>query len=293
MSLRAPPAVSLTPRGGTGRYGKDSSTGFQGEGGGDEPGPPSPPPGEDGEEEEADVSAGPPDRVFVPDCEGELGMAIVLKLIVTRQRVRLLVRDVERFEREFGPYCDCVQGSAGDPEAVAAALSGVRAVVAPGALSPQLAEALFRERREGRGPGLLVLPATSGGGGSGGQGGAWGALQRLVGGADAALSDADREKVVRNLGVPYCILNSTGVVFNARGGEGGAEGVVFSQDQGSAGSAGGIAVEDLAAACCAAAAFHTPAEGTTVWLSNSPSAGRPEQKDDWVREFAGLREDGS
>ena len=119
-------------------------------------------------------------------------------------------------------------------------------------------------------------------------------LHSTFGGPDSlGGADADREKVVRNLGVPYCILNSTGVVFNARGGEGGAEGVVFSQDQGSAGSAGGIAVEDLAAACCAAAAFHTPAEGTTVWLSNSPSAGRPEQKDDWVREFAGLREDGS
>ena len=236
--------------------------------------------------------AGSSDRVFVPDCEGELGMAIVLKLIVTRQKVRLLVRDVERFEREFGPYCDCVQGVAGDPEAVAAALRGARAVVAPGALSPQLAEALVREQRAGRGPGLLVLPSTSDG--DEGRGGAWGSLQRLVGGADAALSDADREKVVRNLGVPYCILNSTGVTFNTGGGGGGGapQGIMFSQGRGAAGGAGGIAVEDFAAACCAAAAFHTPAEGTTVWLSNSPSAGRPEQRDDWVREFAALREDG-
>jgi len=284
-------------------YGKDSSTGRQDgqraaeEGGVGEAGrepEPEPEPGRGGRpEEDGGDLAGPPSCVFVPDCEGELGMAVVLKLILTRQNVRLLVRDKERFEREFGPYCDCVQGEASDLDAVAAALRGVRAVVAPGALSPGLAEALYKARRAGGGPDLLVLPSTAGRGTA--RGGVWSSFQRLVGGADASLSEADREKVARNLGVPYCILNSAEVAFMSRGGRlgGGQEqqGIAFSQKGAATGDAAKIAVDDFAAACCAAAAFHTPAKGTTVWLGNSPSADRLEQKNDWVRKFDELQED--
>ena len=140
---------------------------------------------------------------------------------------------------------------------------------------------------------MLVLPSTAGRGTAGG--GVWSSFQQLMGGADASLSEADRETVVRNLGVPYCILNSAEVVFTSRGGRPGGgqeqQGIAFSQKGGATGDAAKIAVDDLAAACCAAAAFHTPAKGTTVWLGNSPSADLLEQKNDWVREFDGLRED--
>jgi len=83
---------------------------------------------DDDDDDEADNRP----TVLVTDAESEMGQILVLQLILQRQRVRVLVSDVNAAKVGFGPYVEPFEGDCGDEFALVDALKGVKMIICCG-----------------------------------------------------------------------------------------------------------------------------------------------------------------
>ncbi|PNW86750.1 hypothetical protein CHLRE_02g095133v5 [Chlamydomonas reinhardtii] len=246
--------------------------------------------GPEEEPEEPEEQAPTGDAVLVTDADGGVGEQVVLQLILARQELKLLVKDVAAAKNAYGPYTTPLPA-----EAVAAApgkaLRGSKALVLLGRLpgGPALLEAA-RAARVAHVVLLTAAPgATAGGGGF--------SLGGLLGGGEAArdlkgLGDAAAAEAVRRCGIPYTLVQVAGLTDAGRGG-----GVRVEQQQ--AAAAGGAAAGARAplsreglGALVAGVVDVVPARGRTVLAQGAPATGSAqEQQEAIAAAVAALPED--
>eukprot|EP00242_Pyramimonas_sp_CCMP2087_P014106 CAMPEP_0198212692 /NCGR_PEP_ID=MMETSP1445-20131203/27249_1 /TAXON_ID=36898 /ORGANISM="Pyramimonas sp., Strain CCMP2087" /LENGTH=247 /DNA_ID=CAMNT_0043887211 /DNA_START=106 /DNA_END=846 /DNA_ORIENTATION=+ len=82
------------------------------------------------EEEEEDEDTRP--AVLVTDADSEMGQILVLQLILQRQRVKVLVANIEKAKMGFGPYVQPFEGNVENLDSLAAALKNTKMVICCG-----------------------------------------------------------------------------------------------------------------------------------------------------------------
>ncbi|KAK9836354.1 hypothetical protein WJX81_008219 [Elliptochloris bilobata] len=145
--------------------------------------------------------------VLVTDVDSATGEQVVLQLILARQEVRLLTRDPAAARSSFGEYVTPVDGHVGDPRSMAAALRGVRTIICTGRLGALLPAAAAAGVEH-----IVLLTAAGDGGG--------GPLGSLLGGEEAVLRDAGRERAVAQSGVPHTLVRTGALRSVPAGSEG-------------------------------------------------------------------------
>jgi len=210
----------------------------------------------------------PRDSVLVTDAESPTGQAIVLQLILGRQKVRVLVKNTQAAAKEYGPYVTPVSGDVSSIPDVKRALEGARVVVVAGKVGPHLlatAKAVGVEH--------VLLPSLAGG-----QGGGFGFF-----GSDSALRDASREAAAAAAGIPHTIVRAAAVVDRP----GGDCQLSFSAGSpagksGGGGKSGEISREDLARVVVGALECP-PADGLTFTVTAAGPGGPPEDWEEALR----------
>ncbi|KAG2427613.1 hypothetical protein HXX76_012266 [Chlamydomonas incerta] len=225
------------------------------------------------------------DAVLVTDADGGVGEQVVLQLILARQELKLLVKDVAGAKNAYGPYTTPLPAEA-VAAAPAKALRGAKALVVLGRL-PGGAGVLeaARAARVGHVVLLTAAPGATAGGG--------GFMGGLLGGGEAArdlkgLADAAAAEAVRRCGIPYTLVQVAGLTDAGRGG-----GVRV--EPGSAGAAAGartaLSREGLGA-LVAAVVDVVPSRGRTVLAQGAAASGSAQELQEAIAAaVAGLPED--
>ncbi|GIL77629.1 hypothetical protein Vretimale_6801 [Volvox reticuliferus] len=254
--------------------------------------------GEEQEPEEPDTTS---DVVLVTDADSPIGEQVVLQLILARQQLRLLVRDVAAAKTAYGPYATPLPADAGtNPRA----LRGVKCLVLLGRPVRGLMEAAKAARVKH----VVLLssaPASalskSGGFSLGGfslAGGPGGSAAREL----RELGDSAAEAALKASGMPYSVVQVYGLQDPGRSGSG-AGGVVLQQRQqvagGGVGSGSGSAVSrEAVAALIGSLVDAVPSRGRTLQATGSgqaaalsPTYSPQRQQEALVSALQGLMED--
>ncbi|GLC67063.1 hypothetical protein PLESTF_000511000 [Pleodorina starrii] len=201
--------------------------------------------GEEQEPEEPDTAS---DVVFVSEADSPIGEQVVLQLILARQQLRLLVRDVAAAKTAYGPYATPVPADAATANA-ARMLRGVKCLVLLGRPPRGLLEAAAA-----RGVRHVVLLSAAPSAASSSGGFSLGGFSLGGGGGGAAsrelreMADGAAEAAVRASGLPYTVVQVYGLQEQGRGGSA-SGGVALTRQQQPAGAttAGGKAAAAAAA----------------------------------------------
>ncbi|KAK7389649.1 hypothetical protein VNO78_24867 [Psophocarpus tetragonolobus] len=171
------------------------------------------------------------DAVLVTGGDSEMGQMVILSLIVTKARVKALVKD-KRFALEaFGSYVESMAGDTNDNRFVKKALRGVRTIICPNEGFLSSAGSLQGVQH------VIVLSQLSVYSGNSG-------FQSMMKSNSKKLAEED-ESVLKTSGIPYTIIR-TGALQDRPGGKQG-----FTFDEGCA-TSGSISKEDAAFLCVAA-----------------------------------------
>ncbi|KAG2423603.1 hypothetical protein HYH02_015303 [Chlamydomonas schloesseri] len=250
-------------------------------------------PGQEPEEEPEEPPSG--EAVLVTDADGGgVGEQVVLQLILARQELKLLVKDVGGAKTAYGPYTTPLPADA-VAAAPAKALRGAKALVVLGRLpgGPGVLLGAAKAARVGHVVLLTAAPGASAGGGGFSLGG-------LLGGGGEAARDlkalaADggaAAEAVRRCGIPYTILQVAGLTDAGRGG-----GVRVEAGGGSGGGGGAkwtpLSREGLGALVAAVVDEVPRGRGRTVLAQGAAASGvgAQEQQEAIAAAVAGLPED--
>ncbi|KAK9917088.1 hypothetical protein WJX75_000779 [Coccomyxa subellipsoidea] len=171
------------------------------------------------------------DAILVTDADSPTAEQIVLQLILSRAKVKALVKNAAAASTAYGSYVTPVEGNSGDARAVQAALRGVRAVICTGRLGEVLP--LLQQRNVQH---LILLTSTGAAGGGGFS------LGAFLDGEAAAQRDAARTAAALRSGVP-CTVVRIGQIAD---GPGGSARLIISQEGSSGRPLGQISREDVA-----------------------------------------------
>ncbi|GLI62964.1 hypothetical protein VaNZ11_005821, partial [Volvox africanus] len=258
-----------------------------------------------GEEQEPDEPDTMSDVVLVTDADSPIGEQVVLQLILARQQLRLLVRDLAAAKTAYGPYATPLPTDAGTS---LRALRGVKCLVLLGRPVRGLIEAAKAARvkhvvllSSAPAAALTKSSAFSLGGFS------------LTGGAGSSaarelreLGDSSAEAALKASGLPYSVVQVYGLQDSGRSGSG-ADGVVLEQQQqvavgkaaGSNGSGSGSAVSrEAVAALLSGLVDAVPSRGRTLQAAGSrqaaalsPTSSPQRQQEALVSALQGIVED--
>lgn len=212
---------------------------------------------------------GPRDAILVTDADTPMGELIVLQLVLSRARTKVLVADAARAKSEFGPYVEAISGDVNSGSALKKAFKSVRAVIIPGATG----QAVRAAAKLGAEHVVLLSTSERAGGPFGG----------LFGGPDAAMRDPARLEEVRAAPVPHTVIQF-GRILDRLGGNTYIE---FGQAEGAV--PGPIAREDAALVAVRALAFPPPEGSALVFQAGGAGAGAPPERDEWKEMFANLQ----
>lgn len=216
----------------------------------------------------------PRDSILVTDADSPTGQAVVLQLILARQKVRALVRSAEATAKEYGAYVSPIAGDVSKAPAVIEALVGTRSVVVTGRLGPHLLSSALAAGVE-----HIVLPSLAGG--------KTGPFSFL--GPDAVLREAQREADAAAAQIALTVVRAKAVSDRPGGdcglsfivGKGGSDsetdgGAGISGKGSSPGGVSDISREDLARVVVAALEYP-PAKSIAITVVSSG----PGEQDDW------------
>lgn len=213
-------------------------------------------PKDGGQPEEEEVEEEPEverDQVLVLDADTTMGELVVLQLILTRQKIKALVKDAAAASAGFGPYIQAVQGTPFDTGILLRALRGVRTVICCGKLGTVLPACKKAGVKQ-----IVLLSAV-------------GSPQRgfsLFGGEMPLLADAAREQQVRSSGMRYTIVQVGGLSNKPSG----SSGIAISAGESPCGE---IGREDVAQVLARAATSDGQGDSVVVQVQNVAGG------DDW------------
>ncbi|GIL49809.1 hypothetical protein Vafri_6123 [Volvox africanus] len=259
--------------------------------------------GEEQEPEEPDTTS---DVVLVTDADSPIGEQVVLQLILARQQLRLLVRDIAAAKTAYGPYATPLPTDAGTSPR---ALRGVKCLVLLGRPVRGLIEAAKAARVKH----VVLLSSASAAASTKSGAFSLGGFS-LVGGAGGSaarelreLGDSSAEAALKASGLPYSVVQVYGLQDSGRSG-GGAGGVVLEQQQqqvavgkaaGNSSSGSGSAVSrEAVAALLSGLVDAVPSRGRTFQATGSrqaaalsPTSSPQRQQEALVSALQGIVED--
>ncbi|BDA48364.1 hypothetical protein COCOBI_12-0410 [Coccomyxa sp. Obi] len=171
------------------------------------------------------------DAILVTDADNPTAEQVILQLILSRAKVRVLAKNAAATSTAYGSYVTPVEGNTGNARALEAALRGVRAVICTGRLGDLLP---LCQQRKVEHLILLTSVGTAGGGGF--------SLDTILDGEAAAQRDAAREAAAVSSGVPLTLVR-VGRITNAAGG---SASLLISQDGSPGKPLGEVSREDVA-----------------------------------------------
>mmetsp|Transcript_19598 Transcript_19598/g.63624 ORF Transcript_19598/g.63624 Transcript_19598/m.63624 type:complete len:308 (-) Transcript_19598:762-1685(-) len=192
------------------------------------------------------------EAVMVTEGDGAIGEAVVIRLIVMEQPVRVLCKSREAAEARYGPYVTAIEGSVDDPVSVRRALNGSKSAIILGKTGcvPDLARKAGIDRMA-----LLSCAGITRGGP--------GLLRSLtLPGPERTLQEPDRESTVKGLGIPYAIVRAGSPLERVPG-----QTKLIEMGQGDA-LEGSISLEDAAAVLVLALLRDTDEGGLTFEVVN-------------------------
>jgi uncharacterized protein YbjT (DUF2867 family) len=213
---------------------------------------------------------GPKDTILV--LEGDtspMAEQVLLQLILSRSKVKALVRDQQTAQAGFGSYVECFGGSTADGALVRRACRGIKAIVLCGDVSTSVLSLAAES-----GVTHVVLLSAVGAPPRGGF------SLFGIGAEMSLLENAKREELVKKSGMAFTILR-IGKLMDTQGGVSKLE---FQAGEGN--SAGVISREDAALIVAQAAERDAVSLGSLVMTVVADGVGQPPE--DWQRVFKEL-----